>query len=129
MSAIKSFTVLSRGVVAGSRLFARLLDALLGATVQFYSTTPSGRILNRVAEIGQIDEGAQCRSSGISDRFRGADPTAQRCELLAPELMMRTEVPQYLGQTLSIGISLVALLATVAIVVPGFLIPGPSLRS
>ena len=58
LSAIKSFTVLSRGVVAGSRLFARLLDALLGATIQFYSTTPSGRILNRVAEIGQIDEGA-----------------------------------------------------------------------
>ena len=58
LSALKNFTVLARGVVASSRLFARLLDSLLGATVQFYSTTPAGRILNRVAEIAQIDEGA-----------------------------------------------------------------------
>ena len=58
LSAIKNFAVLARGVVASSRLFARLLDSLLGATVQFYALTPSGRILNRVAEIGQIDEGA-----------------------------------------------------------------------
>ena len=39
------------------------------------------------------------------------------------------EVPQYLGQTLSIVISLLALLATVSIVIPGFLVPGASTRA
>lgn len=45
-----------RGVVASKSLYARLPKSLLGATVRFYDSTLTGRILNRLSsDTGTVD--------------------------------------------------------------------------